>query len=144
MKRLVNVNKNQRMLSVLLLALLFVRCSKIDVPAPEDKKVFGSWTFEATYGGFSGGGSNADNDKRLKDTWIRLSDTGIWTNYEGKKKINQGLFKIKKGNSILGTDHTMIITKGGYQYSFQVVGDTALSLSEEAYDGLTYVYKKRW
>jgi hypothetical protein len=116
-------------------------CKKISTPNDDSKKIFGKWDYQSNTGGFSGAGGST---KYCDDCWIEVTERGRFIIYDGNdKKISKSKFTIKMVESIYDHEHhPAIVYESGWSESYEV-NDDALILSEEAYDGFSYVFIKR-
>jgi hypothetical protein len=123
-----------------LLAFLLFGCGKIDTPNAESKKIFGTWCFVHSSGGFSGAGNSSYD---ATDTY-EYKDNGTFSHRKGGQLIDQMSFSLQLGPSISSQSDELLIQYGvvGYQQSFQISNDT-LFLSDEVFDGFQYVFVKQ-
>jgi hypothetical protein len=118
--------------------LLLVACKKIETPDEASKEVFGEWKYKFNSGGFNGsGGSTLYNS----NSWLEISDKGVFKVYEGSKKVRKLRFKIETNN---GTANYKLnfnsLTQMDYAF---LIGDNQLILIETVSDGYVYVFDKK-
>jgi len=120
-----------------LLTVLISGCGKINTPNAEAEKLFGTWRFVSSSGGFSGAG-NASFD--ATDTY-EYKENGTFSHRKDGQLMDQMNFSLQLGTSITGQTDQLMIHYGlvGYRQSFQIQNDT-LFLSDEVYDGFQYVF----
>ena len=123
-----------------LLAVLLFGCGKIDTPNAESKKIFGTWRFVYSSGGFSGAGNSSYD---ATDTY-EYEDNGTFSHRKGGQLLDQMSFSLQLGQSISSQTDELLIQYGvvGYKQSFQISNDT-LFLSDEVFDGFQYVFVKQ-
>jgi hypothetical protein len=123
-----------------LLAVLIFSCGKINTPNAESEKIFGTWRFVYSSGGFSGAGNSSYD---ATDTY-EYEENGTFSHYKGSQLLDQSSFSLQLGPSIMSQTDQLLIQYGtvGYKQSFQISNDT-LFLSEEVYDGFQYVFVKQ-
>lgn len=123
-----------------LLAVVLFGCGKINTPNSESEKIFGTWRFVYSSGGFSGAGNSSYD---ATDTY-EYKENGTFSHRKDGQLIDQMSFSLQLGTSITGQTNQLMIHYGvaGYQQSFQINNDT-LFLSDEVYDGFQYVFVKQ-
>jgi hypothetical protein len=123
-----------------ILAFLLFGCGKINTPNAEAEKIFGTWRFVHSSGGFSGAGNSSYD---ATDTY-EYEDNGTFSHRKGGQLIDQMSFSLQLGPSISSQSDELLIQYGvvGYQQSFQISNDT-LFLSDEVFDGFQYVFVKQ-
>lgn len=123
-----------------LLAVLLFGCGKIDTPNAESEKIFGTWRFVYSSGGFSGAGNSSYD---ATDTY-EYAENGTFSHRKGGQLIDQMSFSLQLGPSIMSQTDQLLIHygAGSYKQSFQISNDT-LFLSDEVYDGFQYVFVKQ-
>jgi hypothetical protein len=123
-----------------ILAFLLFGCGKINTPNAEAEKIFGTWRFVYSSGGFSGAGNSSYD---ATDTY-EYEDNGTFSHRKGGQLIDQMSFSLQLGPSISSQSDELLIQYGvvGYQQSFQISNDT-LFLSDEVFDGFQYVFVKQ-
>jgi len=123
-----------------LLAVLLFGCGKINTPNAESEKIFGTWHFVFSSGGFSGGGNSSFD---ATDTY-EYEENGTFSHRKGGQLLDQMSFSLQLGPSISSQTDELLIQYGvvGYQQSFQISNDT-LYLSDEVFDGFQYVFVKQ-
>jgi hypothetical protein len=123
-----------------ILAFLLFGCGKINTPNAEAEKIFGTWRFVHSSGGFSGAGNSSYD---ATDTY-EYKDNGTFSHRKGGQLIDQMSFSLQLGPSISSQSDELLIQYGvvGYQQSFQISNDT-LFLSDEVFDGFQYVFVKQ-
>lgn len=134
--------KNVRLsyiISTVVLLMVILGCKKVTFPDGASKEIIGSWEYQYNTGGFSGsGGSNKYKD----DNWVEFTDKGYFIVYTGSKKESKKRFKIEMRESIYDLDlRPALVYKIGYE-TYQI-DNNVLYISDEAYDGYTYVFKKK-
>lgn len=133
--------KNHHILLLIPFILIWTTaCRKIDTPNEESKKVFGSWSFINDSGGFSGaGGSN----RFQNNDWIEIKKKGCLVVHRNDEVERKKKFKIKMKESIHDAEkRSSLVFKKNQYNTYQVYGDT-LILSDEMYDGYSYVFMKK-
>ncbi len=128
--------------TLLFSVFLLLACKKIDVPSEDAKKIFGSWEYVSNTGGMSGSGGSY---KYVKGQWVEFTDKGKFIVYEGNKKISKFRFKIEMRQSIYGGERPGLlynIMEQEFYESYQVTGDK-LIISDEFYDGYSYIFKRK-
>jgi hypothetical protein len=123
-----------------LIALIIVSCGKINTPNTESEKIFGTWRFVYSSGGFSGAGNSSYD---ATDTY-EYKENGTFSHRKDGQLIDQMSFSLQLGTSITGQTDQLLIHYGaaGITQSFQIIDDT-LYLSDEVYDGFQYVFVKQ-
>lgn len=123
-----------------LLAVLLFGCGKINTPNAESEKIFGTWRFVYSSGGFSGAGNSSYD---AADTY-EYEENGTFSHRKGGQLLDQMSFSLQLGPSISSQTDQLLIQYGvvGYKQSFQISNDT-LSLSDEVFDGFQYVFVKQ-
>ena len=125
-----------------LLAFLLFGCGKIDTPNAEAEKIFGTWRFVYSSGGFSGGGNSSYD---ASDTY-EYEENGTFSHYKGSQLMDQSSFSLQLGPSITSQTDQLLIHYGGVlqqmTQSCQIHHDT-LMLSDEVFDGFQYVFVKQ-
>ena len=123
-----------------LLAVLLFGCGKIDTPNAESEKIFGTWRFVYSSGGFSGAGNSSYD---ATDTY-EYEENGTFSHRKGGQLLDQMSFSLQLGPSISSQSDELLIQYGvvGYKQSFQISNDT-LYLSDEVFDGFQYVFVKQ-
>lgn len=123
-----------------LLTVLLFSCGKINTPNAESEKIFGTWRFVSSSGGFSGAGNSSYD---ATDTY-EYKENGTFSHRKDGQLIDQMSFSLQLGPSITSQTDQLLIHYGvvGYKQSFQINNDT-LFLSEEVYDGFQYVFVKQ-
>ncbi len=126
---------------LLFIALLTLTgCSKISAPNENARKIFGKWDYKSNSGGFSGaGGSN----RFCQNCWIEITNHGEFNVFEGTNQISTGNLSIEMRESIFSVDPlpALVYQNGEYE-TYRFFGDTLL-LSEERYDGYSYIFVKK-
>ncbi|MEN9422445.1 MAG: hypothetical protein RLZZ107_1926 [Bacteroidota bacterium] len=130
----------KKLITLSIIAMLFIGCGKINTPNSESEKIFGKWRFVSSSGGFAGTGNTSYSSNDLYE----YKENGTFSHYEGNQLIDQSSFSLQLGTSITGQTNQLMIHYGvvGYQQSFQINNDT-LFLSDEVYDGFQYVFVKQ-
>lgn len=125
-----------------LLAVLLFGCGKINTPNAESEKIFGTWRFVYSSGGFSGAGNSSYD---ATDTY-EYKENGTFSHYKGSQLMDQSSFSLQLGQSIYSqTDQLLVHYDGAAQQltqSCQIHHDT-LMLSDEVFDGFQYVFVKQ-
>jgi hypothetical protein len=126
-----------------LLAVFVFGCGKINTPNAESKKIFGTWRFVSSSGGFSGAG-NASYD--ATDTY-EYKENGTFSHYKGSQLLDQSSFSLQLGPSITSQTDQLLVHYGNgmsqqLSQSCQIHHDTLL-LSDEVFDGFQYVFVKQ-
>ncbi|MEN9968055.1 MAG: hypothetical protein RIR94_225 [Bacteroidota bacterium] len=123
-----------------LLTVLLFSCGKINTPNAESEKIFGTWRFVSSSGGFSGAGNSSYD---ATDTY-EYKENGAFSHRKDGQLIDQMSFSLQLGPSITSQTDQLLIHYGvvGYKQSFQINNDT-LFLSDEVYDGFQYVFVKQ-
>jgi hypothetical protein len=125
-----------------LLAVLLFGCGKIDTPNAESKKIFGTWRFVYSSGGFSGAGNSSYD---ATDTY-EYEENGTFSHYKGSQLMDQSSFSLQLGQSIYSQTDQLLVHYGGASQkltqSCQIHHDT-LMLSDEVFDGFQYVFVKQ-
>jgi len=123
-----------------LLTVLLFSCGKINTPNAESEKIFGTWRFVSSSGGFSGAGNSSYD---ATDTY-EYKENGTFSHRKDGQLIDQMSFSLQLGPSITSQTDQLLIHYGvvGYKQSFQINNDT-LFLSDEVYDGFQYVFVKQ-
>lgn len=125
-----------------LLAVLLFGCGKINTPNSESEKIFGTWRFVYSSGGFSGGGNSSYD---ATDTY-EYEENGTFSHYKGSQLMDQSSFSLQLGQSIYSQTDQLLVHYGGaaqqLTQSCQIHHDT-LMLSDEVFDGFQYVFVKQ-
>lgn len=125
-----------------LLAVLLFGCGKINTPNAESEKIFGTWRFVYSSGGFSGGGNSSYD---ATDTY-EYEENGTFSHYKGSQLMDQSSFSLQLGQSIYSQTDQLLVHYGGaaqqLTQSCQIHHDT-LMLSDEVFDGFQYVFVKQ-
>lgn len=125
-----------------LLAVLLFGCGKIDTPNAESKKIFGTWRFVYSSGGFSGAGNSSYD---ATDTY-EYKENGTFSHRKGGQLLDQSSFSLQLGQSIYSQTDQLLVHYGGatqqLTQSCQIHHDT-LMLSDEVFDGFQYVFVKQ-
>jgi hypothetical protein len=126
-----------------LIALFIVSCGKINTPNTESEKIFGTWRFVNSSGGFSGGG---DVTYDATDTY-EYKENGTFSHYKGSQLLDQSSFSLQLGPSITSQTDQLLVHYGNgmsqqLSQSFNIHHDTLL-LSDEVFDGFQYVFVKQ-
>ena len=126
-----------------LLAVFVFGCGKINTPNTESEKIFGTWRFVSSSGGFSGAG-NASYD--ATDTY-EYKENGTFSHYKGSQLLDQSSFSLQLGPSITSQTDQLLVHYGNgmsqqLSQSCQIHHDTLL-LSDEVFDGFQYVFVKQ-
>jgi hypothetical protein len=126
-----------------LLAVFVFGCGKINTPNTESEKIFGTWRFVNSSGGFSGAG-NASYD--ATDTY-EYKENGTFSHYKGSQLLHQSSFSLQLGPSITSQTDQLLVHYGNgmsqqLSQSFNIHHDTLL-LSDEVFDGFQYVFVKQ-
>lgn len=123
-----------------MIALIIVSCGKINTPNTESEKIFGTWRFVYSSGGFSGAGNSSYD---ATDTY-EYKENGTFSHRKDGQLIDQMSFSLQLGTSFTGQTNQLLIHYGaaGITQSFQIIDDT-LYLSDEVYDGFQYVFVKQ-
>jgi hypothetical protein len=129
-------------LLLLLIAAIF-GCGKINTPNAESKKIFGTWRFVYSSGGFSGAGNSSYD---ATDTY-EYEENGTFSHLKGGQLIDQSSFSLQLGPSITSQTDQLLIHYGSgmsqqLTQSCQIHHDTLL-LSDEVFDGFQYVFVKQ-
>lgn len=127
--------------SLLISLILIISCTKANAPDEMSRQIFGKWNYAGSSGGISGGG---DQQTYKKDSWVEFKNNGAFLYFEGDKVIKKKHFKFTKGVSIMDHKERTLIkfTKDALDYSF-VIKDNQLFLSQEAYDGFSYMFIRK-
>ncbi len=129
--------------SLFILAIIIVShigCKKISAPNEDAQKLFGQWDYQSNSGGYSGGGGST---RFCRDCWVEITDKGCFIVYEGSNKISKTKFKIEMKTSIYSAPQRPALVYRNSDYeTYQIFGDTLL-LSDEAYDGYSYVFVRK-
>jgi hypothetical protein len=122
-----------------LLAVLLFGCGKINTPNSESEKIFGTWRFVYSSGGFSGAGNSSYD---VTDTY-EYKENGTFSHRKDGQLIDQMSFSLQLGPSIYSQTEQLLVNYGGgtNKQSFQISNDT-LFLSDEVFDGFQYVFVK--
>ena len=133
------MKQSLKKIAIAALILSSVGCKKISTPNEESKRLFGSWRYDLSIGGYSGvGGSN----RFSADSWVEFTEKGFFKTYAGSKKKDQKRFKLEMKKSIYDVnERPALVYRSGYE-TFQISNDT-LYLSDEAYDGYTYRFIRK-
>lgn len=125
-----------------LLAVLLFGCGKINTPNAESEKIFGTWRFVYSSGGFSGAGNSSYD---ATDTY-EYKENGTFSHFKGSQLLDQSSFSLQLGPSITSQTDQLLVHYGGaaqqLTQSFQIHHDT-LMLSDEVFDGFQYVFVKQ-
>ena len=125
-----------------LLAVLLFGCGKIKTPNAESEKIFGTWRFVYSSGGFSGAGNSSYD---ATDTY-EYKENGTFSHYKGSQLMDQSSFSLQLGQSIYSQTDQLLVHYGGaaqqLTQSCQIHHDT-LMLSDEVFDGFQYVFVKQ-
>ena len=126
-----------------ILAFLLFGCGKINTPNAEAEKIFGTWRFVHSSGGFSGAGNSSYD---ATDTY-EYEDNGTFSHYKGSQLLDQSSFSLQLGPSITSQTDQLLVHYGNgmsqqLSQSFNIHHDTLL-LSDEVFDGFQYVFVKQ-
>ena len=125
-----------------LLAVLLFGCGKINTPNAEAEKIFGTWRFVSSSGGFAGTGNSSYSSNDVYE----YKENGTFSHFEGNQLIDQSSFSLQLGPSITSQTDQLLIHYGGVSQqmtqSCQIHHDT-LMLSDEVFDGFQYVFVKQ-
>ncbi len=132
-------NRLKNIITTVLLSIIILGCKKVTFPDGASKEIIGSWEYQWNSGGFSGGGgSNLYND----NYWVEFTDKGYFIVYNGSKKESKKRFKIEMKESIYDNElRSAIVYRNGYE-TYEINNDI-LTISDEHYDGYSYVFKKK-
>ena len=134
-------NQMKKSFLLLLLSAAIFGCGKINTPNAESEKIFGTWRFVYSSGGFSGAG-NASYD--ATDTY-EYEENGSFSHRKDGQLIDQSSFSLQLGPSITSQTDQLLIHYGGASQQLtqtcQIHHDT-LMLSDEVFDGFQYVFVK--
>lgn len=115
-------------------------CEKISAPNEYAEKIFGQWDYKSNSGGFSGAGGSS---RFSNNNWLEITDKGCFIVHEGTKKKTKKKFKIEMKESIYDTNQRpALVYKNGGHETYQIFGDT-LFLSDESYDGYSYLFVRK-
>ena len=125
-----------------LLVVLLFGCGKINTPNAEAEKIFGTWRFVYSSGGFSGAGNSSYD---ANDTY-EYEENGTFSHRKDGQLLDQSSFSLQLGPSITSQTDQLLIHYGGVlqqmTQSCQIHHDT-LMLSDEVFDGFQYVFVKQ-
>jgi hypothetical protein len=121
-----------------ILLIVITGCKKIETPDEDSKQIFGEWNYSYNSGGFSGaGGSTLYNS----NSWLEISDKGVFKVYQGSKKVRRLRFKIETND---GTAKYKLnfysLNQLDYAY---LIEDNQLILIETVSDGFIYVFERK-
>ncbi|MFM8596725.1 MAG: hypothetical protein ACKOBN_06500 [Flavobacteriales bacterium] len=119
--------------------LILSNCKKIEAPNAEAAKIFGKWKYISNSGGFSGAGGST---RFPEGSTVEFTENGHFKVYEGSSELSSVKFKIEMKESIYSLDLSpaLVYTNGDYEV-YQVLGQE-LFISDNHYDGYTYVFEK--
>lgn len=119
--------------------LLLTNCRKIEAPNAEAAKIFGQWTYKYNTGGFSGAGGST---RFAEGSTVAFTENGHFNVYLGSNVVSSRNFSLEMKPSIFSQDPrpALVYTNGDYEV-YEVNGDE-LVISENYYDGFSYVFKK--
>ena len=126
--------------SVILLSMTMLSCKKISTPNEESRELFGSWEYKYDSGGFSGAGGST---KYNSDSWVEFTERGFFKVYEGSDKKTQKRYRIKMRESIYSSDKRQAIVYLYEDYEIFMIEDDKLYISDNHYDGYTYVFTRK-
>jgi hypothetical protein len=136
------MNTMKKLFTLSIIAMLFISCGKINTPNAESEKIFGTWRFVSSSGGFAGTGNTSYSSNDLYE----YKENGTFSHYQGNQLIDQSSFSLQLGPSIFSQTDQLLIHYGGISpqlsQSFVIHQDT-LYLSDEVYDGFQYVFVKQ-
>jgi hypothetical protein len=150
-----NPVKNYRVLIAIVfmaVSMIFSACRKdISLPDPSLDKLFGSWEWVETSGGYAGQIKTPATEGYSKT--IEFKSNGIYKVYIDGKRDGKMTFTIKEGTSILTNASAWfidydIISTVNYKiepatHTFHFGGQDTLFLSEDFFDGFNYVYVRK-
>ena len=133
----------KKLITLSIIAMLFISCGKIYTPNSESENIFGTWRFVNSSGGFSGAG-NASYD--ATDTY-EYKENGTFSHYKGSQLLDQSSFSLQLGPSITSQTDQLLVHYGSgmsqqLSQSFNIHHDTLL-LSDEVFDGFEDVFVKQ-
>jgi hypothetical protein len=136
------MNAMKKLVTLIVIATLFIGCRKIKTPNAESEKIFGTWRFVNSGGGFSGAGNSSYD---AADTY-EYKENGTFSHYKGGQLINQSSFSLQLGASIYSQTQQLMVHYGSgaaqqLSQSFHIHHDT-LVLNDEVFDGFQYVFVK--
>ncbi|HNR85539.1 MAG TPA: hypothetical protein PKN22_06170 [Taishania sp.] len=127
-------------LLLVLVAFILAACSKeITTPDEQSKLIFGKWSLNHISGGYSGAGEEVTDVREVEFLSNGKSKWYVNSNIDHKAK-----FTLKKVNNMFGENQLEIDYAGDGKINHTVfeLSDHDLVLSENAYDGYTYHYKR--
>ena len=125
---------------VLVLLLTMTGCKKL--PDPELEKLFGTWDWIQTSGGF-GGGAYTPASAGYNQT-IEFKKSRICKLYKDGELQLKRRFKLKEGESIYSSETAYIIEyRKNWEESIEFWGHDTLVLKDECYDCYMSVYVRK-
>lgn len=127
-------------LFLVLLAFIFVACSKeITTPDEQSNLIFGKWSLFHISGGYSGAGEEVTDVRELE---FLSNGKSKW--YVNGKIDHKAKFTLKRVNNMFGDNQLEIdyVGNGKMNHTVFEVSTYDLILSENAFDGYTYHYKR--
>ena len=119
--------------------LLLTNCKKIEAPNAEAAKIFGKWAYKGNSGGFSGAGGST---RFAEGSVAEFTNSGHFNVFLGSNVVSSRNFSLEMKPSIFSQDPrpALVYTNGDYEV-YEVNGDQ-LVISDNFYDGYSYVFKK--
>jgi hypothetical protein len=133
-----------------LLAILFSTCKKdISIPDPDFKKLFGTWEWVQSSGGFSGQTTTpASEGYTFTD---KYKSNGVLIIYKNGNRTERMTYKFSEGTSILSNQPAYLIEYRDGTFSkkevvsqlFKFAGEDTLYLFDNSDDGFTHIYVRK-
>lgn len=143
--------KPQKLFLVTIMTLLFsvTACKKdISIPNPELEKLFGTWNWVQSSGGFSGQAITPTTAGYSQT--VEFNQNGSYKIYENGKQKDKMKFSLSSGNSIHSTETAYLIKykdsglfdkeNNSVTQSVRFGGNDTLFLSDECYDCYQHIY----
>ena len=144
-------NEKKIIFFIYIILLLFTSCRKdISLPNQELEKLFGTWEWISSSGGFAGITTSHDSVGNTKT--IEFTKKGIYKSYKNGDLIEKRKFTIKKGSSIYTSDDAnLIIYKENLNKNknhnpnemIRYLENDTLILYEECYDCYSNLYIRK-
>jgi hypothetical protein len=140
------------MAAVLVVSVLLTTCRKdISLPNQDLEKLFGSWNWVQSSGGFAGQTTTPATVGYTKS--LEFNKNGIYKSYKNEKQQEKFKFSLTEGTSISSTGTAYLIeykdlgffhkkTTSMSQQSVWFGGQDTLFLNDEAFDGFFNVYTR--
>ncbi len=121
--------------TILFIVLVTVSCKKINTPTVDSKKLFGTWIYKYSSGGFSGGTTKVHPE----NTKFKFTEKGILYVYIDNKKFSKNKYTIELKKTITSTQlHQAIVYSDNSYQTFLFLDENNLLINDEFYDGYNH------